>query len=327
MKNKIVVCWLVVGFICGSVSAVQVFDPDYIVKTYVSYSQPAELSRGMTFDSDGNLYVTYSSSGTIDVITPDKNITQLASGMTDPRSVVWAGGSDYDNYLYVADHAGSGVGRIAKVSLAGVVTTFASLNSPQGLGLDRVGTYGGYLYTGPRVSDHIDRILPNGELQLFSDFPYGMPGGPCDFTFDPGIDYGGFMYVGTDSINDVAWRGVHSIDINGNPTRFAPDIVEASQIMFDYGDMFDNKLFIGGRRDSSNPWEIWRAEPDGTTTLFATGTVSSTHTFTFGSDGAMYVHEAANDVVTISRVSLIPEPATILLLSLGGMALMKKRRE
>ena len=40
----------------------------------------------------------------------------------------------------------------------------------------------------------------------------------------------------------------------------------------------------------------------------------------------MYVHEYSDDVVTISRISLIPEPATLLLLGLGAVMLRKKSR-
>ena len=158
MKKKIVVLGILLAVSCGSASGVQIFDPCYVAETYISYSHAMQSSGGMTFDSDGNMYVTYRGGGTIDRITPDKNVTTFATGLLEPRDIFWAGGTDYGNYLYVADHAGSGLGKIARVDLSGNVTTFASLNSPQGVEIDRVGSYGGFLYTGPRVSDHIDRI-------------------------------------------------------------------------------------------------------------------------------------------------------------------------
>ena len=322
MRRGMVILGISWVFVYGPAQAVEIFDLRYMVETYLTYPHVTK-SGYMEFDSNGNMYISYEALGTIDRVDTDKSVTMFVTGLTEPRNLVWTGGTVYGDNLYVADHSGH---KIVKVSMEGNKTTFVNINSPQGIALDRVGGYGGYLYTGPRVSDHVDRILQDGTLQKFSDFPYGMPGGPCDFTFDTGMEYGGLMYVGTDSVQNVNWRGVHSLDKNGNPTRFAPDIVEASQIKFDEYGMFDNKLFIGGRKNSSDPWEIWRADPDGTTTLFARGSISGNAPFTFGPDGAMYVHESANNIVTISRISLIPEPATLSILGLGGLIMLCKKK-
>jgi len=305
-KTRLIICIILVLVVANEKAmCVQVFDPAYQVDTYISYV-PSPGMGGMTFDHEGNLYVAYGNTtynnGGIDVITPSKDVIQLTTGLNDPRGIVWTGGTSYGEYLYVAN---PGSRQIKRVSLDGSVSTFCDIASAHPIELDRVGNYCGYLYTGTRSNDHIEKIFPDGQSELFSDFPYAISGGPLCIAFDPGTDYGSLMYVGTGSFSNIDWIGVYSIDINGNPTRFAPDIVGADGIKFDSTGMFGNKLFVLGIEILGGPRNIWRVNPVGEAIKFA----GSADSFTFGPDGAMYVHEHSDDIVTISRISLIPEPA------------------
>ena len=325
MKWTTVTTGVIFGVLSSLASGVHVFDSDYVVETYVTYPHSTQTSKGMASDSSGNLYVTYEAGGTIDRVSPDKTVTTIATGLLAPRDIVWTGGTAYGNYLYVADHAGIGFGKIARVNPTGGYTKFVDIRSPQGIGIDRWGNYGGYLYTGPRVNDHVDRLLPNGTLERFCDFPYGAPGGPTHFAFDPGTLYGGLMYVTVDGNNE--WRGLHSVDTDGNHLHFAPGLSDTEYLAFDATGQFGHKLFVLGKAEASAPWRIWQVDPDGSISQFAVGTISEFNAWTFGGDGSLYIHEVADGLVTISRITLIPEPSMIVLLGIGSLPAFVRRRK
>ena len=85
------------------------------------------------------------------------------------------------------------------------------------------------------------------------------------------------------------------------------------------GDMFyinnDWAYGTGGR--------IYRVTPDGTRTIFAQGfNVDDMSDLALGPDGGMYVADRNTGVI----YEIIPEPATLSLLALGGLAMLKRRR-
>lgn len=105
---------------------------------------------GITFDTHGNLYLSQwgdynSNEGAIYRISPDRSSTKWADGLGTPRRMVWSGGTAYGDYLYVTDATSK---NISRVDLDGNVSTFASVSAmPHCLVLDRIGDYGGYMYT------------------------------------------------------------------------------------------------------------------------------------------------------------------------------------
>lgn len=284
---------------------------DYILETYASYYNPTAGPSPwqMTFDEYGNLYVSHREDDSIYRIDPNGNAQRWIDGLDNPRGMVWGGGTEYGEYLYVA---APGTSRIYRIDLDGNVSTFATVsNGPSPLALDRNGGYGGLLYTSTRVNDHIEKVLPTGQTEWFSDFPYDVSGGVGGIAFDPGLEYGGFMYVACKTNTPSEWDGLFRLDVDGQPTRFgSTEITWADQLAFDAtGLMFDRKLYVLGRIVSVPAWSIYQVSPDGTVRgLVRAGQTHGIYTFGFGPDSAMYVvgYSGKDSTVIITRISLAP---------------------
>jgi hypothetical protein len=282
----------------------------------------------MVFDDNGNLYATHGEPlGSIWWITPDGSASEFVHGLQTPCGIVWAGGTSYGDYLYVVEYETEG-GGIVKVGLDGTTSNFASMDppkhAPSPLGLDKIDNYGGYLYIGTTGQDHTYQVDIHGNVTMFSNFPgWTDGGGPRDIDFDPGTNYGGLMYMATSFEYTPDVSGLFTLDTYGNAERFTPDLAAAVRAKFDPYGVFGGELFVIGRSELGQPRALWRVSPDGAATEFATTTAS--RGLAFGPDGAMYIAEysSADQTVLISRV--IPEPATVLLLSLGGLLLRRRR--
>lgn len=326
--------WLVVALAAAilprTLWAVIVVDPAYNAETYIEYPLPnGSAPKGLTFDSTGNLYVTHESDGSIYRVDPDKNVTCFVEGLDSPYSILWAADTSYGDNLFVTDvYANGNIGKILLITIADkkVYTFCKPWNQPVALEIDRYGGYGGYMYTGTGGLDHIDRIDPVGGIQQFSDFPHNMAGGPGGIAFDPGVDYGGLMYVANYSGANSPLAGVFSLDINGNQTRFAPDIVNAVALEFDPSGLVDNQMLIKGMLSSDSLWSLYLADSSGQITPFAGGSWGHIMAMTFGADGALYVAEYrfADGMSVITRI--VPEPASLALLVLGAVRLLRRRK-
>jgi hypothetical protein len=318
MKTKLnpffvlVLCALLLSSIA---QALEVLEPGYVVQTYSSYpfGVPVEKRgnpRGLTFGPEGNLYVShwedYPSPGAIYRISPDGTAEKWLGDLGTPRRIVWTGGTEYGDYLYLADGT---LGGILRIELNGTLSTFISMSGgPHSLALDTAGGYEGLLYVATRSPDRIYSVTPSGQLALFSNFPGSVRNGHVDLTFDPGTDYGGLMYAAI--YNTSGWGGVYSYDQDGTGERFAPAIVSARGVVVDPVGLFGGKMFIAGQLDFSGPLDtIWRAGSDESLSEFAVATLGSyIWAFTFGPDGAMYVPEYSLEKQTVFISRIIPYP-------------------
>jgi len=329
--NRNVILVTVVAIIISAcphiVSAVTILDPAYSAQEYKTYPIENGWQAGMAFDSSGNLYISHKAGGCISRIDSNNNAEIFVSGLDTPTQMVWGGGTPYGDNLFVTDvHANNNRGRVMLITPQGIPAVFCTPdNQPTAIGIDRLGGYGGDMYCGTGGKDHIDSISSIGAVQRFSDFPYDMGGSPMDIEFDPGIDYGGSMYVATYSGNNSQWAGVFSLDVNGNPSRFAPDIVNAAGLEFDAVGLFDNELIIRGMLSDDTCWTIYSSDPSGQISPLAQGSWGHIFAMTMGPDGALYVAEYNNGLSVISRI--VPEPASLALLAFGTVRLLRRRKK
>lgn len=311
------------------VEAVTVTDPAYRVEVFTTYSNPELTTVGfsMVFDDIGNLYIPHMS-GHIYKIAPDGTSTLFVSNAGTVRDMVWAGGTSYGNAFYLTDQTSNVV---KKIGMDGTLTDFALIwKTPVALELDRIGRYGQHLYVGRNVYDRIDAILPNGSVEVFSYFPFDNNGGVEGLAFDPGTRYGGLMYAGIFSNSSSAYRGVYALDAYGNFSEFSQNLAWAQQIEFDPGTNFGGFMFVMGDDTLEGERKLWKLDENGVASLFAQTTIWQLGAFCFGPDGAMYISEFDYNghLNTISRITLIPEPGSLFLISTGFcVAVFRKKQK
>lgn len=295
--------------LCGSSSALDVSDANYVVEPYATYSQPGlEIPKHMAFDSTGNLYVTHTYSSNMWRIRPSGKASEFLTGFQS-AGVEWGGGTLLGDYLYVIE-CSTHDGALHRVDSNGQKTTVASWHGPRhgagALRLDRVGNYGGHLFVATTSQDRICRLPLSGQISDFSLFPgWYDGGGPGDVAFDRGGGlYEGLMYVSVAYAGENRHRGgVFTLDAGGNARRFAKKIVAAGRMRFDPTGDFYGELFVTGTTDYDQEARLYRLAPDGTVKEFAraNGLLGS---IVFGKDGALYVaeYDKGDQTTIISRV-------------------------
>jgi DNA-binding beta-propeller fold protein YncE len=132
-------------------------------------------TRGLAFDSAGNLYAANEALNTIAKITPGGVVTVFAStGLNNPFGLAF----DTAGNLYAANY---GDNTIEKFTPGGVGSVFAStgLNLPFGLAFDSAGN----LFAANLNSATIEKFTPGGVGSLFATTTVG----PTALAFGPTI--------------------------------------------------------------------------------------------------------------------------------------------
>jgi len=295
--------------LCSVARAIEVLEPGYAVEIIATYSEPGLSGvKGSAIDDDGNLYITHADSRVIWRVTPTGDASEFIAGIDKPDGIVWGGGSDFGDYLYLVRYDPSG-GGVLRVGVDGSVSNFG--NMPSGghaaacIGLDVTGNYGGNLYVGSTGQDHTYQVNTSGNISLWSNFPGWIDGGgPTDICFDPSGAYGGRMFMSTSFEWTPTKSGLFVLDTSGHASRFAPDIAKAAAAEFDPYGLFGGSLFTVGKTASATDLELWRVATDGSISKFATGELAA-RSIAFAPDGAMYVVEyiAEADEVNINRIT------------------------
>ena len=325
LKN---VCWVLglVVFLAGPVFGFEILESGYVAEIYATFETPENNpAKRMAFGPDGNLYVAWCDSnyndfnGMIYRVEPDGTASEWVSGFVKPAGIIWAGGTEYGESFLVSDAYGNSDGtdgQIMAIELDGNVSQFSvpGLFRTGCLGIDTVGSYGGLLYAGTNASDGIMKVLPTGEVQDFYAFPGDTGGSPMGIVFDTSGAYGGLMYVATTFGNNPGISGLLTFDPDGNPSRFAPEMLKSYGLAFDTTEdqMFGGYLYTVGYE----PRGIFRVYPDGQIEEFIRKPKVNTK-MTFGPDGAMYVMESGwgDTTVTISRIYYSPYTVATRLIS------------
>jgi len=310
----------------------QIQDGKYQITKYATYSKTGlGLPKFMAFDNEDNLYITHTYSSNVWKVTPDGAAGEFLTGVP-AAGIVWGGGTAYGDYLYMAQRTDDWNGKLLKVTKAGSVTTINSFGNPyhgpSGLTLDHVGNYGGMLYMTTASQDRTARFDTNGILSEFSLFPgWYDGGGPGNVVFAPAGDYDGLMYmpVGYGGSN-ASLGGIFTLDAQGQAQLFSDEVPFAMRLALDPTGAFGGDLFATGGPELNSALRLYQVDPNGSATEFATSDNEEIWSIVFGPEGDLYVAESLRTGSTTTIYHVTPEPATMSLLALGGLALLRRRR-
>jgi sugar lactone lactonase YvrE len=223
-------------------------------------------------------------------------------------SVVTLSGIDIDtNGAVLVGNASSSGTQVYEISPTGSVTLLRNdLASPTDILLEQDGSILAIERFGIRG---VSRIARDGSSRTViarrSDYGWG------DYPTGVELDSEGNLYVATRSNGQI-----YRLTPEGDSTVFAGIPASNSEIALQFapsGDLFATNDQTG---------QIFRISSDGTASLFASD-IGRPKGITFDDAGVMYFTSQDDGVI----YQVVPEPATMSLLALGGIALLKRRRD
>lgn len=317
-----------------TVLAIPVAPAGYQIEVVAEYaSGNLGAVTDMVIKSDGVVYVAHRghssqsyNNGSIARVDSTGVETRWVDNLRNARTLIWTDDLAFGENFYVVE---SNIREINRIDSNGNLSSFTNeiYQGPTSIDIDRNGSFGGDIIAASRGTDSFQRIRPDGSVSLFSNWPGLTSDGVLEIAISPTSRYNGNLFAAFNDAEDDARDGLYQIDTNGSATPFASSIDYALGIEFDTsGLMFDNDLFVIGTKPGVEGMYLWRIDELGNAEDFMRVGWGVINNIAFGSDGAMYLSRYTDDTTEILRVTAVPEPASLLLLSLGGFLIRRKRK-
>jgi len=320
---------LLVGHSSGQISFEEPKFHADVLTTGISQPRDISFGPGGIFGNDLFVISNSDSSGqgyTGSILTVDDNgaKTTWASGLYGPYSIAFSEGGAFGTYLYAnCEDAPDGVWRVDPVTRM-ISSGLATIDEGTGIVLSNTGSFAQYLYAsqskGGGNQNRIYRIGADFQTTVFSTI--GADAHMNDLLLSDGGPFGENLYAVArlDPDGDgIARRYVVKIGPNGSPIVLTEGIPSASTfLVISPGGVWSDAIYLASKET------IYKVSTDWQISTFATG-FSGLAGMDFSPDGsALYVAQSGNGGVVYR---IVPEPATLGLLGLGGLALLKRRRE
>lgn len=257
---------------------------------------------GMVMGSDGNLYVADNAGGRVLRVAADGSVTVVATGIANANGVA----RTVNGRLFTASGGNQAVYEVTSGSASLFVG--AGLSFPTS-----VAALGNTLYVSNSGNGTISRIELNGSVtQVLSGFSSGN--GPYGISFDPS---GNMNFLNHSNGAVYEYDFVNSPQLLANVSSFGGTFTASGFA----GQLFVTDVVLG---------DLMLLDGVGGTSVFASGFSAKFNPPAIGPNGIAYDGAAmyVGDGNTIYRITSVPEPATLLLLSLGlaGVGSMRHKR-
>ena len=340
--GRILITVLAVGGLMGPAVAGLVSDPDtgkwieegFDIRVYAELPSDARriaFGQGGAFGTD--MYTSVGGDRNVYRVDPGGNVTtvgQLPTGWGANGVALPHPGSGFGDYIYLGggDSYYGDLKNIYRMDPSGNVEVFfpGSLILGQTMGAIAFSPpgspYGNYLYCYDAGARQMYQIDANGIGRPFSSDVTGLG---VDFLFDTYGQFGGKLALITrgDSSNRI-----YLVETDGTKTAILSD-----QFYQGGGDLtppdspFGGDLYLVENYWPAAPNDIYAVAPDGSSRMFARGFEFWDETdLVRGPNGALYVTEcprAGGGII----YEIVPEPAALSLLALGGIALIRRRKK
>lgn len=322
--NGILIVVFMAAVCASAFGEITLLDNRYKVETVAVYNQGLYKGRVkyIAADAEGRVYLTHDDSEML--VAENGVVSVLSTGFKNLQGVTWGGGTSFGNYAYAAEVNTRKIRKIDNQTNASTLVTLPQ--QPLLVAIDRTGNYGNQMYAATRNSTKIYSISNGGTFSEFVDLSALTGGWPFDMAFDTTGRFGGKLYISLSEVTNQNYWGILSVDTDGTVSPIGIGGYWGNTLDFDStpDQSFGGDFYVAGGTG------IYRVAPDQSYTQFlqVDGPLKD---FTFGPDGSMYIVEVDSwstltGPVTISKVTLIPEPATLFLLGVGGFSLLKARK-
>ena len=280
-------------------ATIQKFTSGGVGSVFADANDGLYAPQGLAFDSANNLYVANELNHSIRKITPGGVSSVFADsgdGLTYPRGLAF----DSAGNLYVAN----GDQTIRKITPGGVTSVFVAITgtfNPIGLAFDTTGN----LYAA--IQSRIEKITPNGVSSLFASSGNGYPAGLA-------FDSAGNLYAANYAVYGTGnYFTIDKFTAGGTRSLFA-----SSGLSQPWGLAFDDagNLYVGNNGNGS----VGKFTPDGVGSVFAS--------YEDGLNGPTFPAFTNDAGVPLLQPGgrLVPEPSTLVMISLGLPALLGATR-
>lgn len=308
------------GLVAANTYGLVINVPGYVTESYAQYALPdSGQAKYAEFDVSGNLYITHDG-GTLMKINSSGQAENI--GFFDNlQGIFYAGGTAYGNSLYFNDADLYVTLEMPDNGTSSTFSTFTGQGKPIGITVDIAGSFGGKMFVPTRYSNgSLYKVYEDGHNELFLQLGSGMSG--HDIESDPTGNYGGLLYMSVSDASDIFT--VWAVAPDGTASEFC-EVTQLIDLEFDTteSNSFGGQLYV--RRSS---WRIGRISPDGSWSSFSDSSTTAIKCLTFGLDDSMYVvEEIAGNQVLVTKISAIPEPASVFLFCLGGLLIRKNQQK
>jgi hypothetical protein len=322
MIKRIVIVMILVHCITSIANAQAVFTNTGFSAAVYATGTPVNILTDLTLGPDGtDLFIVGNEDDSVYRVDTDGRVNTWVTGIDGPWGIAFAASPTLGTCAYVSsEDAPDGIYRV-DLTTQSVSAQLSYIDEGTAVAVSSGGLFGDYLYAtqavGPPTTGHVYRV--GGDMQPTVFATLGDVG-TSDMMLTSGGTFGEYLYVIGRLDGSTPEKYLRRIDSAGNVSLFSDQDFENAwcSLAESPGGVWGDFIYVGNRNGN-----IYRVDSLGQAATFATG-FAKIGGLAFSADGqTLYVAQSEHSDVI---VAVVPEPATMSLLALGGVAMLKRKR-